>query len=284
MLTDFPIGPCHAVTYGVVYKIKYKPKSRSLYPEDTDRFLNHQTQRTGAPTTLGTRMKQNLLGLLCLVALLVSGCSTEDMVGTMSSLTGERRMPDLLGKNLAEANARVVLVGLGPITQFNIGGDRSCAIDLTHDNQIVVIEKGQICQQDPIANRVLSSQTTKVAVIVQQEDPWHGHYKGDPTDPQNQWHRMPKVIGMAVADAKDAIKKAGFTIEKLTEIIPTGDPICNVGQVCKQYPEPLHTNRQSAKRTIWVGAEAPPPAATPPSDKGGKATGAGEKKKGEFDF
>ena len=194
-------------------------------------------------------------------------------------------MPNLVGKNLAEANARVALVGVDAITQFDIGGDRSCAIDLILDNQLVVIEKGQICQQDPIANRVLSSQKTKVAVIVQQDDPWHGHFKGDPTDPQNQWHRMPKVIGMNVADAQAAIKTAGFTIEKLTEVVPTEDPACTVGLVCRQYPEPLHSHRETTKRSLVVGAEpAPPPAATPPGEKGGKAPGTGEKKKGDFDY
>ena len=58
-------------------------------------------------------------------------------------------MPNLVGKNLAEANARVALVGVDAITQFDIGGDRSCAIDLILDNQLVVIEKGQICQAGP---------------------------------------------------------------------------------------------------------------------------------------
>src|SRR6476469_3587165 len=221
-----------------------------------------------------TRLTRQLPNVFCLVALAINGCSKDDLLGTMSSLTGERRMPDLVGKNLAEANARVALVGLGPITQFDIGGDRSCSIDLIHDNQLIVVEKGQVCQQDPIANRVLSSQKTKVAVIVQQDDPWHGHYKGDPTDPQNQWHRMPKVVGMTVDEAKAAIKKAGFTIEKLTKVVPTEDPACTVGLVCRQYPEPLHSHRETTKRSLIVGAEpAPPPAATPPGEKGGKAPG-----------
>ena len=224
--------------------------------------------------TVRTIMEHVLSGLLCLLVVLVSGCSTEDMLGTMSSLTGEKRMPDLVGKNLAEANARVALVGLGPITQFDVGGDRSCAIDLVHDNQLIVIEKGQVCQQDPIANRALSSQKTKVAVIVQQEDPWHGHYKGDPTDPQNQWHRMPKVIGMNVADAQAAIKMAGFNIEKLTEVVPTEDPACTVGLVCRQYPEPLHSHRETTKRSLIVGAEPAPATPTPPT-----GTGEGEKKR-----
>jgi hypothetical protein len=198
-------------------------------------------------------------------------------------------MPDLVGKNLAEANARVALVGLGPITQFDIGGDRSCAIDLVHDNQLVVVEKGQVCQQDPIPNRVLSSQKTNVAVIVQQNDPWHGHYSGDPTDPQNQWHRMPKVIGMTADDAKAAITKAGFSIEKLTEVVPTQDPACRIGVVCRQYPEPLHSHRETSKRSLIVGEETPPPApAASPTEKkdksGEKAAGGGDKKKGDFDY
>lgn len=230
------------------------------------------------------------LPMVCVLALMMSGCSKDDFLGTMSNLTGkEKRMPDLVGKNLAEANARVALVGLGPITQFDIGGDRSCQIDLIHDNQLVVVEKGQICQQDPIPNRVLSSQKTNVAVIVQQDDPWHGHYKGDPNDPQNRWHRMPKVIGMTVEDAKAAIQKAGFTIEKLTEVVPTQDPACAVGIVCRQYPEGLHSNRETAKRSLIVGEEPPPPApAASPMEKkdkpSEKATGGGEKKKGDFDF
>ena len=230
-----------------------------------------------------------LSNVLWLVMLVLSGCSKDDLLGTMSSLTGERRMPDLVGKNLAEANARVALVGLGPITQFDISGDRSCQIDLIHDNQIVIVEKGQICQQEPIANRVLSSQKTNIAVIVQQDDPWHGHYKGDPTDPQNQWHRMPKVIGMTVEDAKAAIKKAGFTIEKLTEVVPTQDPACRIGLVCRQYPEALHSNRETAKRSLIVGEEipAPTPPASPTEKKDKPAerpTGGGDKKKGDFDY
>ena len=121
--------------------------------------------------TSRTKMIQSLLAVLCLVPLLVCGCSKEDLLGTVSTLKGERRMPDLVGKNLAEANARVALVGLDPITQFDIGGDRSCSIDLIHDDQLVVVgEEGQVCQQDPIANRVLSSQKTKVAVIVEQDE------------------------------------------------------------------------------------------------------------------
>jgi beta-lactam-binding protein with PASTA domain len=151
------------------------------------------------------------------------------------------------------------------------------------------VEKGEICQQEPIANRVLSSQKTNIAVIVQQDDPWHGHYKGDPTDPQNQWHRMPKVIGMTVEDAKAAIKKAGFTIEKLTEVVSTQDPACRIGLVCRQYPEALHSNRETAKRSLIVGEEIPAP--TPPASPTEKQdkpaerpTGAGDKKKGDFDY
>jgi hypothetical protein len=234
--------------------------------------------------TMRTRMEHALSGLLCFIGLLVGGCSKEEMLGTMSSLTGERRMPDLIGKNVTEANARVALVGLGPITQFDIRGDRSCWTDLIRDNQIVVIEKGQICQQEPPANSLISNPKTKVAVIVQQEDPWHGHYKGDPTNPENQWHRMPKAIGMNVEDAKAAIKKAGFTIEKLTAVVSTEDPACAVGLVCRQYPAPLHTHRETAKRSLIVGAE--PAAITSPSpiDKGEKATGGADKKKGDFTF
>src|SRR6476469_5495259 len=221
-----------------------------------------------------TRLTRQLPNVFCLVALAINGCSKDDLLGTMSSLTGERRMPDLVGKNLAEANARVALVGLGPITQFDIGGDRSCSIDLIHDNQLIVVEKGQVCQQEPIRNPVLSSQKTNVAVIVQQDDPWHGHYKGDPTDPQNQWHRMPKVIGMNVADAQAAIKMAGFNIEKLTEVVPTEDPACTVGLVCRQYPEPLHSHRETTKRSLIVGADPAPATPTPPT-----GTGEAEKKR-----
>jgi beta-lactam-binding protein with PASTA domain len=197
------------------------------------------------------------------------------MMGTMSSLTGEKRMPDLVGKNLAEANARVALLGLGPITQFEIGGSRSCWDDLIRDAQVVVIEKGQICQQEPPANSLISNPKTKVAVIVQQEDPWHGHYKGDPTNPENQWHRMPKVIGMSVDDAKAAIEKAGFTIARLTAVVTTEDPACRVGLVCRQYPAPLHTHRETAKRSLIVGAD---PAAAAPAP----GSGEGEKKPKPF--
>jgi beta-lactam-binding protein with PASTA domain len=96
---------------------------------------------------------------------------------------------------------------------------------------------------------------------------------------------MPKVTGMTVDEAKAEITKAGFTIEKLTEVVPTADPACTVGLVCRQYPLPLHSHRETTKRSLVVGAEpASPPAPTPPGDKGGKAPGTGEKKRGDFDF
>jgi beta-lactam-binding protein with PASTA domain len=95
---------------------------------------------------------------------------------------------------------------------------------------------------------------------------------------------MPKVIGMTVEDAKAAIKKAGFTIEKLTAVVTTEDSACTVGLVCRQYPAPLHTHRETTKRSLIVGAEPTPVAAQPTPDKE-KAAGAGEKKKkGDFDF
>jgi len=79
---------------------------------------------------------------------------------------------------------------------------------------------------------------------------------------------------MNVADAQAAIKMAGFNIEKLTEVIPTEDPACTVGLVCRQYPEPLHSHRETTKRSLIVGAEPAPATPTPPT-----GTGEGEKKR-----
>ena len=78
---------------------------------------------------------------------------------------------------------------------------------------------------------------------------------------------------MTVDEAKAAIKKAGFTIEKLTKVVPTEDPACTVGLVCRQYPEPLHSHGESAVRNLVVGAEpsaAVPPPATPEGEKKSK--------------
>jgi hypothetical protein len=96
---------------------------------------------------------------------------------------------------------------------------------------------------------------------------------------------MPKGTGMTVDEAKAEITKAGFTSEKLTAVVPTADPACTVGLVCRQYPLPLHSHRETTKRSLVVGAEpAHPPAPLPPGDKGGKAPGTGETKRGDFDF
>ncbi len=133
--------------------------------------------------------------------------------------------------------------------------------DITWDDQLCgsvvdghIIELGQVCRQHPAAGQPHSVRVP-VKLLVQPEDPRHGRIG------QNiEWHLMPVVVGLKVADALAAMRAAGFT-DARTRVDYRVEPGCKPGVVCRSYPEGMMRAGQHSDRVLIAGAD---PAATPP--------------------
>ena len=188
------------------------------------------------------------------VAAALPGCAaaTSRLKSTVRGKPGMMSMPDLFRMSKAKA-----------ITTLELSGHTG---DIRWDDQLCgsvvegeIIEKGEVCRQTPVAGQETYSGTL-VSILVQPEDPRHGK-----VGEFGEWHLMPQVVGLPLAQAQAAMRAAGFTDEH-TSVSEDDDPACKPGIVCRTYPEALNRSGQSSDRFLTVGADptarsAPP---TPP--------------------
>jgi beta-lactam-binding protein with PASTA domain len=162
-------------------------------------------------------------------------------------------MPDLIKQPKANALAELTRAGLSGNVEF----DKSLC-GSTVNGQIV--ELGEVCFQSPAAGTTQSSRVP-ITLRVQDEDPRHGKI-GE----HMEWHLVPKVIGMTLADAKKAMVEAGFRNEQRTQVIPVDDQGCEAGHVCRTMPSPMERSGLNSDRILYVRADQS--VAAPPTTAG----------------
>lgn len=161
-----------------------------------------------------------------------------------SGLTGKpgiMSMPDLFRMSKAKAIATLQLAGHTGDVSWD---DQLCGSVI--DGQIV--ELGEVCRQHPAPGSELTY-GSPVRILVQPEDPRHGH-----VGKFGEWHLMPDVVGMPLAQARAAMRAAGFKDEG-TDIDEDDDPACKPGVVCRTYPGALERAGQSSGRSLSVGVD-----------------------------
>ncbi len=183
-----------------------------------------------------------------LLALVVAGpaftgcaAATARLKSTVSGQPGMIAMPNLFRMSKAKALATLKLAGHTGDVSYS---DQLCGSVI--EGQIV--EKDEVCRQTPLAGAEVSDRS-HVNLLLQPEDPRHGK-----VGQTGEWHLMPEVLGMTVADAKAAMRAAGFTDER-TEISEATEAGCKPGRVCKSYPVALERFGQSSGRVLWVGVD-----------------------------
>lgn len=178
--------------------------------------------------------------------------------GTSSGASELITVPELTW--LSEADARKALANAGH--RGTVSVDTSLC-GSTLDGKVVAL--GIVCYQHPPAGREQGARLP-IQIKVQTEDPYHGRI-----GQHGEWHLMPDVVGKTVADARVALRKAGFTLEERIKISEVNQPACAVGRVCRTYPEALNRLGLKSDMVLYVSAAptaarpADPPPATDPS-------------------
>lgn len=153
---------------------------------------------------------------------------------------GDLVMPDLRFMPIDKAEAALKTAGFqGTVTRE----DSLCGSVV--DGRIV--ELGQVCAQFPPAGR-RQGPKLPVSLRAQTEDPRHGNL-----GKVNEWHLMPKVVGMTLAEARAALKQAGFTDEETINEQTVSEAGCQAGRVCRSYPDGLERAGQHSGKTLFVG-------------------------------
>lgn len=199
------------------------------------------------------------------VAFEAAGCAgAMPRVGAPASGTDSMVMPDLFRMTKANAIAALERGGFAGEIAWD---DQLCGSVV--DGQIV--ELGEVCRQEPPAGRQVSTRQ-RVKILVQPEDPRHGH-----VGEFGEWHLMPQVVGLPVDRAKAAMLEAGFT-DGRNRIDYVVEPTCPVMQVCRSYPAAFERVGQGSDRVLTVGASPPSagdggdggdPGASPPAETSG---------------
>lgn len=181
----------------------------------------------------------------------LTGCAA-GMSRLKSGLNGKPgviAMPDLFRMSKAKAVSTLKLAGHTGDVSWD---DQLCGSVI--EGQIV--EKGEVCRQTPAAGQELTA-GAPVRLLVQPEDPRHGKI-----GQTGEWHLMPDVIGLPIAEAQVAMRQAGFTDER-THIDEREDAACKPRIVCKTYPEALERAGQTSDRYLTVGVDPTARAARP---------------------
>lgn len=190
------------------------------------------------------------LGGCSLNTKLGGGAKNPSSSGAQASSSGSITVPELVW--LSEADARSALARAGHTGTVSV--DTSLC-GSTLDGKVVAL--GIVCYQHPPAGREQGARLP-IQIKVQTEDPYHGRI-GEHTE----WHLMPDVVGMTVADARVALLEAGFTLAERIKISEVNQPACPVGRVCKTYPEALNRLGLRSDMVLYVSAD---PAAARPAD------------------
>lgn len=133
------------------------------------------------------------------------------------------RVPDVVGKTSAEAEATIGQLGLTP--------DKSQEFSATVDD-------GKVIRQSPPAGTVIDNGGT-VSIVVSKGPEMVG---------------MPNVTGLAQDEATTKLQDLGFVVQVKTGI-STAD---NIGKVVSQSPDTGQQARKGSTATIWVGQKPTP--------------------------
>jgi hypothetical protein len=119
-----------------------------------------------------------------------------------------------------------------------------------------IVERGAVCYQQPAAGQVMAT-SLPMTLRVQTEDPRHGK-----VGQFGEWHLMPDMKGMPLAQAQQAMRDAGFTDEN-TQVGELDEPGCAPMHVCRSFPDALARAGQSSGRVLFVGRDPNAKAAQP---------------------
>jgi beta-lactam-binding protein with PASTA domain len=176
-----------------------------------------------------------------------SGASTEGMV----------TIPNLFGLTREQAEVELRRAGhQGSV----VDGSSQCPSVLEGR----VIELGQVCYQHPAAGQVQGARLP-VSLHVQTQNPWHGDV-GKPTE----WRLMPNLVGMHVDQAREEMRRVGFTRDERVLIHWVDAPGCSPLTVCETYPAAMTRVGLESEKIISIGRDpnAPPKTVHSPDTSG----------------
>jgi beta-lactam-binding protein with PASTA domain len=165
--------------------------------------------------------------------------------GASASSSENRRVPDVMFKSRAEAEAAIRSAGFE--RPPNIDNSSSCGSVI--DGRIVDI--GHVCSQSPAGGREMGARIP-ITLRVQMENPYGGELGGG-----RRWFLMPTLVGQHVDKARARLKELGF-VSKEVKISDSDDPNCKPNIVCKTYPEALNRTDTTSDKVFYVGKSTQP--------------------------
>lgn len=134
------------------------------------------------------------------------------------------KVPKVVGLTPEKAKEQLIALGYKEDV-LEMPPDLGCHYE-DEKNDIVPI--GTICNQEREPGEVLMS-NAKLRVVIEYDTWEHGGVKVD-----NEWHRMPDVVGKSLAEAKALLRAKGFGDDEFAVGEARSD--CGKGIVCEQRP------------------------------------------------
>ena len=134
-------------------------------------------------------------------------------------------VPSVIGLTPDQATAKLVALGFKD-TVLELPPNLGCHYE---DDKRDIVPVGSICNQEREPGQILMS-NAKLRVVIERDTYQHGGVEN-----QNEWHRMPDVVGMPVDRARALLRDRGFGDDEFE--IGAARTSCGAGLVCDQRPK-----------------------------------------------
>lgn len=136
------------------------------------------------------------------------------------------KVPNVVGMKPEAATAALVALGFKPDV-LEMPPNLGCHYE---DEQHDIVPVGAICNQERDPGEILMS-NAKLRVVVEKDTWEHGG-----VEIENEWHRMPELVGMPLEAANELLRSKGFSEDEFA--IGEARTSCGKGVVCEQHPNP----------------------------------------------
>ena len=150
-------------------------------------------------------------------------------------------VPSIIGLTPAAATAKLVALGfMDTVLEMppNLGCDYA-------DEKRDIVPVGAICAQERDPGQILMS-NAKLRVVIERNTYEHGG-----VEVENEWHRMPDLVGLPLARARAILRDRGFGEDEFE--IGEARTSCGAGLVCDQRPKADTRKFASSRGELNIG-------------------------------